>query len=119
MARPLAKSTFVLLALSFWILSSSASLAEDENPNALNKQVKQLIEKGKYQEAIPIAERAVEVAKRARGPENPETASALNNLGLLFDYTADYAKAEPLFQEALRIRQKVFGQEHPDGDQPR
>ena len=26
----------------------------------------------------------------------------------------EYAKAEPLFQEALRIRQKVLGLEHPD-----
>ena len=26
----------------------------------------------------------------------------------------EYAKAEPLFQEALRIRQKVLGPEHPD-----
>ena len=26
----------------------------------------------------------------------------------------DYAKAEPLYRKALRIRQKVFGPEHPD-----
>ena len=26
----------------------------------------------------------------------------------------DYAKAEPLYQQALRIRQKVLGPEHPD-----
>ena len=42
------------------------------------------------------------MAKRVRGPEHPETADALNNLGLLFKKTGDYAKAEPLYQEALR-----------------
>ena len=26
----------------------------------------------------------------------------------------DYAKAEPLYKEALEIRQKVLGREHPD-----
>jgi tetratricopeptide (TPR) repeat protein len=26
----------------------------------------------------------------------------------------EYAKAEPLYREALEIRQKVFGREHPD-----
>ena len=114
MARPLAKSPFVLLALGLWILACSASLAEDDDPNALNQQVNQLIEQGKYQEAIPTAERAVEVAKRTRGSEDPETAEALNNFGLLFKKTGDYAKAEPLYQEALRIRQKVLGPEHPD-----
>ena len=155
MARSLAKSPFVLLALGLWILACPASLAEDDDPNALNQQVNQLIEQGKYQEAIPIAEKAVEVAKRVRGPEHPETADALNNLGFLFQKIGttpkpnrssrkrsgsgrsswarksrhgaslnnlaelyqdmgEYAKAEPLYQEALRIRQKVLGPEHPD-----
>ena len=54
------------------------------------------------------------MAKGVRAPEQPETAEALNNLGFLFQKIDDYAKAEPLFQEALRIRQKVLGSEHPD-----
>ena len=108
------KSPFAPLALGLWILACASLLAEDDDPNALNQRVSQLIEQGKYQEAIPIAERAVEVAKRARGPEHPETADALNNLGFLYKKTGDYAKAEPLYQEALRIRQKVLGPEHPD-----
>ena len=49
------KSPFVLLALGLWILSCPPSLAEDD-PNALDQQVNQLIEQGKYQEAIPIAD---------------------------------------------------------------
>jgi tetratricopeptide (TPR) repeat protein len=114
MARPLAKSPFVLLALGLWILVCTASLAEDDDPNALHQQVEQLINQGKYREAIPIAERAVEVAKRTRGPEQPEAAEALNNLGLLFKKIGGYAKAEPLYREALRIRQKDLGPEHPD-----
>jgi hypothetical protein len=56
MARPPAKSPFVLLALGLWILACPASLAGDDDPNALNQQANQLIEQGKYQEAIPIAE---------------------------------------------------------------
>jgi len=109
MTRLPAKSLFVLLALGLWNLACPTALAEDDDPNGLN----QLIEHGRYQEAIPIAERAVEVAKRVRGPEHPETADALNNLGLVFEKIGDSAKAEPLFQEALRIRQKVLGPEHP------
>ena len=108
------KSPFVLLALGLWILACPASLAEDDDPNALNQQVNQLIEQGKYQEAIPIAERAVEMAKRVRGPEHSDTADALNNLGFLFKKIRDYAKAEPLYREALQIRQKVLGSEHLD-----
>ena len=114
MARALAKSSLVLLALGLWILACPASSAEDDDPDALNQQVSQLIEQGKYREAIPIAERAVEVSKRALGPEHRETADALNNLGFLFQRIGDYAKAEPPYQEALRIRRKVLGPEDPD-----
>lgn len=46
-------------------------------------------------------------------PQHPETAAALYNLGFLFKKIADYAKAEPLYQEALRIRQRVLGSENP------
>jgi tetratricopeptide (TPR) repeat protein len=112
-ARPLAKLPFLLLVLGLWILACAATFAKDNDPNALNQKVSHLIDQGKYREAIKIAERAVRVAKRVRGPDDPETAEALNNLGLLFKKIGDYLKAEPLYQEALRIRQKVFGSEHP------
>jgi len=114
MARLPTKSPFVLLALGLWIFACSASSAEDDDPNALNQQVKQLIEEGRYPEAVPLAEKAVELAKRVYGPEHPYTATSLNNLGELRQAMGEYPKAEPLLQEALRIRQKVLGPEHPD-----
>jgi tetratricopeptide (TPR) repeat protein len=114
MAGALAKSPCALLALGLLILACQASFAEDDDPKALNQQANQLIDQGKYQEAIPIAERALEVAKRTLGPEQPETVEALNNLGFVFKMIGAYAKAEPLYQEALRILQKVLGPEHPD-----
>src|ERR1700738_3177764 len=113
MDRPPAKSVFVLLALGLWIFASPASLAEDEDPNALRLQLNQLIGQGKYQEAIPVAERAVEVAKHSLGADHPKTADALNYLGFIFQKIGNYAKAEPPYQEALRIRQKFLGQKIP------
>jgi tetratricopeptide (TPR) repeat protein len=82
--------------------------------NALNQQVYQLIAQGKYQEAIPIAERAVELANRVYGPENLGMAQSLNNLALVYQDMGEYAKAETLYQETLRICQKLPGREHPD-----
>ena len=61
-----------------------ASLTKDDGLDAMNQQINQLIEKEKYQEAIPIAERAVAVAKRVWGSEQPETVHTLDNLGFLF-----------------------------------
>jgi tetratricopeptide (TPR) repeat protein len=100
MARPLAKPPFVLFALCLWILACSASLGEDDE-----------IQKGKYQKEISFAEKAVETAKRIWGPEEPATADALDDLGLLLKKDGNYVKAEPLFQEALRICRKVLGSE--------
>ena len=110
------KSPCVLLAFGLWLLVYSPSWAYDDYSKTLNLRVEidDLLLEGKFQEAIPIAERVVEVAKRARGPEHRETADALNQLGLLYYSIRDYAKAEPLYQEALRIRQKVLGRENPD-----
>jgi tetratricopeptide (TPR) repeat protein len=113
MDRSLAKSPIGLLAFGLWVLACPASSAQDDDPNALQQQLNQLIGQGKYQEAIPIAERAVEVAKRTEGPDHPKIADALNYLGFIFQKIGNYAKAEPIYREALRIRQKVLGPEDP------
>src|SRR6202035_3108035 len=98
MARPLAKSPCVLLALGLLILACPASQSDDDEFNLLNQQVQTLFEQGKYQEAVPLAEKAVEIATRVRGPEDPETATSLNNLAELYQAMGQYAKAEPLLQ---------------------
>ena len=63
MEGPLPKSTFVLLALSLWILACPESLAEDDDPIVLNQQVLRLTEQWKFQEAIPIAEKSARSGK--------------------------------------------------------
>jgi hypothetical protein len=57
MARPLAKSPLVLLALGLLILACPASQSDDDEFNLLNQQVHKLYEQGKYQEAIPLRKR--------------------------------------------------------------
>ena len=114
MARPVAKSPFVLLALGLWILACAASQSDDDEFNLLNQQIQTLYKQGKYREAIPLAGKVVELAKRVYGPEDPKTVTSLNDLGGLYKDMGDYAKAEPLYQEALRTCQKVFGPEHPN-----
>src|ERR1700722_4584652 len=54
---------------------------------------------------IPFAERAVQVSKRDRGPEHPETAETPNNLGLSFPKDrGDYAKADREIDERYLLR---------------
>src|SRR6266498_2502812 len=68
---------------------------------------------GKYDEAIPLIARALEIRERILGPDHRDVASTINVLANLYYYKGDYAKAEPLHQRALDIREKALGPEHP------
>ncbi len=47
------------------------------------------------------------------GEEHPDTALSLNNLAMLYQDQGKYEQAEPLLQQALAMRQRVLGEEHP------
>jgi len=70
--------------------------------------------KGDYRSAEPLHRRALEISEKILGPEHPDTALILNNLGLLLRSKGDYDGAEPLLSRALEISEKVLGPEHPD-----
>lgn len=80
----------------------------------LNGEIRQRYATGQYQEAIPLAERALEINEKERGPEHPDTAQSLNNLAALYQAGGAYAKAEPLYQRALAIAEKVLGPNDPN-----
>jgi tetratricopeptide (TPR) repeat protein len=80
----------------------------------LIRQIDKLYDEGRFKEAIPLAETVVALTKGAKGDEDPDRATSLNNLAELYQATGDYARAEPLLKEALKISQKVFGPEHPE-----
>jgi tetratricopeptide (TPR) repeat protein len=69
---------------------------------------------GRYEEAEPLLQRALEIREKVLGPEHPNTAQGLNNLAVLYDEQGRYEGAEPLHQRALEISEKVLGPEHPD-----
>jgi hypothetical protein len=115
--RPLFAVSFVTVLLCLFPLGALLS-ADEEADSAkisfLNKEVAELYQAGKFNEAIPIAQEALELSEKALGPDHPDTATALNNLALLYVSVGDYAKAEPLYQRSLKIREKALGPETPD-----
>ncbi|MGI2905139.1 tetratricopeptide repeat protein [Tolypothrix sp. VBCCA 56010] len=86
--------------------------AELEEAKRLNQQVEQLYKEGKYTQAIPLAERALEITEKVLGKEHPDVAESLNNLAVLYQEQGSYQKAEPLFVRSLAIYEKIFGKEH-------
>ena len=73
-----------------------------------------LSERVEYLEGEPLIRRAIEIRETILGPDHPDTAKSLNDLGVLNERQGRYREAEPLFTRALEIRERVLGQDHSD-----
>ena len=102
-----------LLALSE-LSTAGAQEGDIAEARRLTGQVVQYYATGRYQEAIPLAQRALAITEKARGPEHPDTAVSLNNLAMLYQAISAYADAAPLYEHALAIIEKALGPEHPN-----
>jgi CHAT domain-containing protein len=68
---------------------------------------------GKYDEAIRAEARAMDLASKALGADDPYVASLLLELSWLKWRTGDYATAEQNYLHVISVDQKAFGREHP------
>jgi CHAT domain-containing protein/lipopolysaccharide biosynthesis regulator YciM len=80
----------------------------------INAEFLKLYSAGKYDEALPLAERELEIYERLLGSEHLYIARALNNRATIYHQKNDYVTAEPLYQRALTITEKIRGPEHPE-----
>ena len=53
------------------------------------------------------------IYEAALGPDHPDVAQGLGNLGVFYEKRGRYADAEPLFKRSLAIDEKVLGPDHP------
>ncbi|TMQ12909.1 MAG: tetratricopeptide repeat protein [Deltaproteobacteria bacterium] len=80
----------------------------------LDKAVDTLYAKGKFQNAIPLAQQSLALREKVLEPRYTEVAISLNNLARLYQAQGAYERAEPPFVRALDIREKALGLMHPD-----
>jgi len=62
--------------------------------------------------AIQYLDKAVELQKEFSLEE--DLATSLNNLAYLYSSQRRYTEAEPLYEQALELRQRLLGENHPD-----
>jgi tetratricopeptide (TPR) repeat protein len=107
------KSVIVTLLL---LGSTSGAFAKGAGTewNILNQEVMELHRTGRYDRAVVVAKKALEVARKNVGPDHPDVATSLNNLALLYHTQGHYAQAEPLYKRALAIWEKALGPDHPN-----
>jgi tetratricopeptide (TPR) repeat protein len=72
-----------------------------------------LRERGQYQQARPLAERAVALTEAALGPQHVEAAWRHDNLGLVLQAQGDLASARKQYERALEISETTLGPDHP------
>ena len=68
---------------------------------------------GKYDEAIRLSERALQLAQTPSRPDDPYVGDLLFRLAELKRVMGDYVTAERLFERAVAVDQKALGREHP------
>ncbi len=69
---------------------------------------------GRYEQAEPFLEQALEMRKRLFNGDYPDVASSLNNLAALYQSQGRYEQAEPLYEQALEMTKRLFNGDHPD-----
>jgi tetratricopeptide (TPR) repeat protein/CHAT domain-containing protein len=103
----------IVVACAIAPAGTARAQGEDDLARLLN-EVNRLHSQGRYAEAVPIAKRAIAVARTRRGEQHAEFATAIAWLARLYTSQERYADAEPLYRRSLTIAEKALGPRHPE-----
>jgi CHAT domain-containing protein/Tfp pilus assembly protein PilF len=79
----------------------------------LEVESRRLSDGGKYADALPLADKALELKERVLGPTDPDLYQPLINLFVINFLRGNHAKAEEACTRALTITENALGSEHP------
>ncbi|MGZ3488682.1 MAG: tetratricopeptide repeat protein, partial [Isosphaeraceae bacterium] len=85
-----------------------------QSARTMNQQAEALWTQGKYAQAQPLFEKALEIDRRLLTDDHPDTADCYNNLAMNLNDQGKYAVAQPLFEKALEINRRLLTDNHPD-----
>jgi hypothetical protein len=80
----------------------------------LDKTGCQLYYLARYDESLPLLDRALAITEAALGTDHLDTARTLNNNAISLQKHTDYVGSEALFRRALTVREAKLGPDHPD-----
>lgn len=82
--------------------------------DALGSLVMLLYQQRDFEEALPLAREALEVARSEVGEAHPQMAMALNNLGAVLSAIGRKEEALERYEQAIAVVRQVQGADHPD-----
>ncbi|MEW6130476.1 MAG: TonB family protein [Acidobacteriota bacterium] len=116
----------LLFAFAFFISGNPQTAASQNEPgktaqdspalqeaHKLSAQAIKFYNAGKFDDAVPLAKRALELRKQALGDKDKLVADAYNNLGAIYKGKNAYRDAETAFKKALEIYEATLGKDSP------
>ena len=103
----------VVILLAMALAPNHTAQAQSDDIVRLNSRISDLYRTGKYGEAIPLAERSLELTRAQKGEDHLDTATRMGWLAGLYESQGRYAEAEPLYKRALALSEKALGPDHP------
>ena len=107
--------TVSLICLAALLLTNSLNSlqepAELQEARTLNENAVKLFNKGKYDEALPMAKRALEIREKLLPRNDAQISSSLTNLGEIYIARKDYKPAKETFLRLLQIQEELFGRD--------
>ena len=98
-----------LLLSSIFVPQSPQKSPELKEAHDLSLSVVKLFKEDKFDEAIPLAKRALEISERLLPPTDPLVLTSLGNLGNLYNAKGDYNAAKKVFERLLPLQEQQFG----------
>lgn len=95
--------------LEIWDEAYQNAVLEEIKP--LDAQVRRYFQQRRFDEAIPLAERAIAIQRRMLG-RSFTVSQSLNVLAILYETQKRYGEAEALLKEAFAIDKALFGKQH-------
>jgi len=80
----------------------------------MKEEADSLSAQGKYSEAQPLYERALEIRRRLLTDDHPDTAASYNKVAANLDDQGKHAQGQILCEKALDINRRVLTDEHPN-----
>jgi CHAT domain-containing protein/tetratricopeptide (TPR) repeat protein len=114
MVRWISRGAWLVMLIAVFVVTASAQETAIQEATRLQDEAQQLMDGGRYQEGIEMAERAVARREALLGKEHLDVAVSLHTLGRLHAVSGHYDLSQLAHQRALALREKVLGAEHQD-----
>lgn len=105
------KLQFIILV--FLLGARIGVAAENSKWEVLNQEALSLYNQGKYNRAIAVGRKALNLAESEGGTDESHLFKSINNLAVVYRTLGRYDQAEPLYRRAVAIAETSFGSNDP------